>query len=499
MSINFKRIFQQLSGANPFEGDSRPSRVGVFFTPNKRPSLPFPHPWNYREPIRILESYFSNVDDELGPAKYNRYLDVPGFAPILVTRDPGIMKAILLKTSDKPDHFDRDTMPSKGIARATGKDSLLYANGALWKKQKRLSAPAFGKSSLFQPEKFQEFETTFRNTITKRINVLEEHIASSGNNAVELAMEPEIKPVMLEMLVNNFFGANVPYEEIREVFVPALESVIDNIVKDTIMNKFGVPVRYMPPITPNLKKLKRDYGHFEQLTNIVLAQRRKQNGLWSQFTSDAPDEKLRSNLKVFLAGALEATTSYATWALKHLSHNMQMQEAVYDEVKNIDSYTPEVLKESKQLGYVMEETLRLTPSLYFLPRRAPVDTWITTDDERKMFMPKGTHVLLDVWHANRLEEFWGKERTGYAASEFAPQRWERINEKGNHSREFLHFGFGLGPRTCPGKFLGQLEVSLVVGAIVKKFKFSAVNEGIQVKAGVSTKPKDGVLVNLQLR
>ena len=63
----------------------------------------------------------------------------------------------------------------------------------------------------------------------------------------------------------------------------------------------------------------------------------------------------------------------------------------------------------------------------------------------------------------------------------------------------LHFGFGHGPRFCPGRFLGLLEVGLVVGAMVKIFKFKAVNEKAEAKAGVSTKPANGALVDLELR
>jgi cytochrome P450 len=63
----------------------------------------------------------------------------------------------------------------------------------------------------------------------------------------------------------------------------------------------------------------------------------------------------------------------------------------------------------------------------------------------------------------------------------------------------LHFGFGHGPRFCPGRFLGLLEVGLVVGAVVKIFKFKAVRERTEARAGVSTKPGDGVLVDLELR
>lgn len=79
----------QILGVNPFDGDGRPTRVPIFRPGSARPTLPFPHPWNYDQPIRILETYFWEADREQGAARHNRYLDVPGFAPVLVTRDPG--------------------------------------------------------------------------------------------------------------------------------------------------------------------------------------------------------------------------------------------------------------------------------------------------------------------------------------------------------------------------------------------------------------------------
>jgi len=55
------------------------------------------------------------------------------------------------------------------------------------------------------------------------------------------------------------------------------------------------------------------------------------------------------------------------------------------------------------------------------------------------------------------------------------------------------------PRVCPGKHLGPLEVALVVGVFVKLFHFLAIHPDNEVKAGVSTKPADGTLVELALR
>jgi hypothetical protein len=44
-----------------------------------------------------------------------------------------------------------------------------------------------------------------------------------------------------------------------------------------------------------------------------------------------------------------------------------------------------------------------------------------------------------------------------------------------------------------------LEVGLVVGAFVKLFRFRAVKGENPARAGVSTKPLDGVLIELELR
>ena len=495
-----RRLLRPLVGTSPFGGDILPARVPLVRLPGSgRRALPFPHPWNYDRPLDILETYFLGADADRGPGRHNRYLDVPGFDPVLVTRDPSVIRAITTETGDRPGQFDRDTLPSGGIARATGPDTLLYANGHLWKRQRMLAAPPFGKTTLFQPERFRDFAETFRATVSERLDALREHLRLGGRAEARVALEPEIKAVMLELLADKFFGAEIPYDAIRGRYVPALERVIDDIVRDTVTHRLGGLTRWLPGGRRRDAEAREARAGFEELTDLVLAARKANRGLWRQFKSDAPDEALRSNVKVFLAGALEATTSYASWAISHLARNPAAQEKVYAEVKIVEDYTPEALGGATYFGHVLDETLRLTPSLYFLPRRATADTRVETADGRTMLIPQGTHVLLDVWHANRHDDLWGVEATGHPATDFVPERWQEIAARGRGSKDVLHFGFGHGPRVCPGKHLGQLEVGLVVGAFVRTFRFKAVHAENPARAGVSTKPADGVLVDLEPR
>lgn len=492
------RIPRQLGGVNPFGGDCLPGRTPLMGDAG-RPTAPFPHPWNYRRPLEILEAYFWRADEAVGAARHNRYLDVPGFPPVLVSRDPALIRAILTATGDREGQFDRDTLPSAGIARATGNDTLLFGNGSLWRRQRKVSASPFGKTSLFQADVFLEFEETFRKTARRRLGLLRRRLLETGAQGIQLAAESEIKALMLEMLTGCFFGAEVDEHRIREAYVPAIERIIDHIVHDTIVNRLNIPRSVIARFNRSYAAASRDFAVFDELVAQVLAARPTGRGLWKKFSSQAPDEALRSNIKVFLAGALEATTSFAAWTVSHLARNPKWQELVYEDVAGIADYSPESLAGARHLSAVLDETLRLTPSLYFLPRRATAATEIETADGRFMRIPAGTHVLLDVWHANRHEDHWGVEATGYPAMQFAPERWAELATRAGTSKEFLHFGFGHGSRVCPGKHLGQLEVALAVGVFVKMFRFRAVSERNDAKAGVSTKPADGALVEVELR
>lgn len=202
-----KRLPGQLFGMNPFGGNCRPTRVPLLFQTG-RPSLPVPHPWNFQRPIDILEAYFWRADEETGSGRHNRYLDVPGFPPVFVTRDPGVIRAILTATGDRAGQFERDTLPSSGIARATGEDTLLFSNGPLWRRQRKVSASPFGKTALFQVDVFCEFEDTFRSTVRQRLMALRQHLSETGLPQLQIAVEPEIKALMLEMLVECFFGTS---------------------------------------------------------------------------------------------------------------------------------------------------------------------------------------------------------------------------------------------------------------------------------------------------
>ena len=223
---------------------------------------------------------------------------------------------------------------------------------------------------------------------------------------------------MMEMLLFNFFGAEVDPTEIREKYIPAIDKVIEHIVRDTIDYQFDLLRFRQENRREDDGELADAFELFEKLTDLSMAPRAAGKCAWARVDDKWADDDLRSNVKVFLAGALEATTSYAAWAVSHLARNSEYQNRVFQEVESVESFRTDAIDNAVNLQKVLRETLRLTPSLYFLPRRAVSDTWITLSDDSKMLLPAGTHILLDVWHSNRIQEYWGEGTTGFDAEGF---------------------------------------------------------------------------------
>jgi hypothetical protein len=98
--MNFlKNLWQQLMGINPFKGDALPSRVYLF--ERGRPCLPFPHLLNYKTPLSIFDAFYTNAKSPDLFERDNRYLYVMGIPPVFITRDPTVIRSILLATGDK--------------------------------------------------------------------------------------------------------------------------------------------------------------------------------------------------------------------------------------------------------------------------------------------------------------------------------------------------------------------------------------------------------------
>jgi cytochrome P450 len=286
---------------------------------------------------------------------------------------------------------------------------------------------------------------------------------------------------------------------LRDRYLPAISNVIRYILLDTVANQLRLPVFRLPSLTSGHTRVKRDRVIFEELVERVIRTRSEGAGFWPLLTADGPDEAIRSNVRVFLAGALEATSSYVGWAIANLARHPEARAKTHAEALASDM-SPAGRERAAYLQMVLAETLRLNNALYFLPRIAMRDASVATAKGR-LNIPAGTHIVLATYHANRCEAHWGVAKSGFPATDFVPERWAEghLAKCGRSPKESIHFGFGHGPRVCIGKHFSEVEAFVCLTMFLRRFDFRAVRETCDADAGVSTRPRDGCEVELVLR
>src|SRR5262245_27576855 len=202
-----KRLPGQLLGGPPFRGSLKVERLPVFATALST----FRH---FRTPLKILDNVFQG-DHDL------KYLDVPGFPPILFVRDPELIRTITVETANQG-NFDRDTLPTQGIARVVGGSNLLFAQGETWRKHRVAAARPFGATAVLAPEVYGEMESAVRRAVEPRLEEIAERVRKSPTNTYRMRLESDVKAVMLDVLVNVLFGSAVPHEELKTKYLPAI-------------------------------------------------------------------------------------------------------------------------------------------------------------------------------------------------------------------------------------------------------------------------------------
>jgi len=209
------------------------------------------------------------------------------------------------------------------------------------------------------------------------------------------------------------------------------------------------------------------------------------------------DENLVDQMMTFIAAGHETTSSTMTWAIYELCRKPEIQTRLREEIRaNIHSLDESMdaakLDNLPYLHAVCNETLRHNAPVPLTLRDTEKDCTIADT-----FVPKGTKIIICPWAVNFSKELWGPD-----AGEFNPDRWMgagKANTGGAESNyamlTFLH-----GPRSCIGQSFAKGEFACLMAAFVGRFEFEMrdPNEEIDIKGGVTARPKNGMHIKLKV-
>lgn len=172
-----------------------------------------------------------------------------------------------------------------------------------------------------------------------------------------------------------------------------------------------------------------------------------------------------------LAGSVEMVSNQLAWALYALSLPRQhIQEKLREEIlshfpSSPESLTWEELRDMPYLTGVVNETLRLFPSVAHRYRVCNTPTKLLGQDIRK-----GTMIVWPTYAVNRRPDLWGND-----ADVFRPERWNEgnaIDGNGDKRDAYAFMTFGQGPRKCPGEHYTRVVMACVLLMFVGGFRFT---------------------------
>ncbi|KAG8750764.1 hypothetical protein FRC14_000249 [Serendipita sp. 396] len=236
----------------------------------------------------------------------------------------------------------------------------------------------------------------------------------------------------------------------------------------------------------------------KDLLTLLIRANLAEGGTSGQRDKILSDEEVMDQIPTFLVAGHETTSTATTWALYSLASHPDVQTKLREELLAFPSDTPtmEELNGFEYLDRVVRETLRYHGVVQGATRVAEQDDVIPlerpfTDKygvvRHEIKVKKGDGVLIPIRVVNTLQEIWGDD-----SEEFNPDRWLDPPKRSASlpSAWGNQLSFIAGPRACIGLRFALVEMKALLFALIRSFEFKlAVDAGDVVgDVGIVTRP-----------
>lgn len=398
------------------------------------------HAWTFfRDPIGVVGGRFG---------RYGDVYFVPGDPDgLYVLRHPEHLREVLITRADD---YEKKHSAFTRLERVLGQ-GLLTTDGEVWRRHRRLLAPAFGKRAI---EGYVPAMAAAASAVADKIRpgqsfdagklMVELTLGVVGSALLGLSLEAEVARVGAAMRSFQLALA-VPESAPWLVRAPADQVVarasaeLDDVIRKVIDTR----ARAAAPHPDDLLQMLLDATDPENPGDRL-----------------SPKE-IRDELVTFLLAGHETTSNVLAWTLYLLSQSPEVEARLHAEVDAVlGGRAPrgadvEALRYTEQ---IVKEAMRLYPPAYVLVRRAVRDTRVG-----EWQLPAGAELALWIYFTHH------DERTYPDPGRFDPDRFTPEREAARHKQAYLPFG--AGPRACIGRAFALTEAVVVLAELARRFSF----------------------------
>ncbi len=428
---------------------------------------------------------------DYGDIVFYRFLDFP----VYVLFHPQHVEQVLL---GKTGNFVKG-MTARANPELFG-NGLLTSDGDFWRRQRRLSNPAFHRESIARYAEITVEEAAklsqcwkageTRNIHNDMMNVTLRIVLRSlfGTHLAEhmKIIEPALGAIMASSTGFNsiafFLRIPTPKRKLHFLAVQRLNEVVYGLIArgreklksaESGLQTVGSQTGGGPQAATGAKDL---------LTLLLTARDDEGNSM--------SDQQLRDEVITLLLAGHETTALNLSWSWYLLAEHPEVERALHAELDAMLGGRAPSASDLPRLQYtdkVIRETLRLYPPAWRIFRRTE-EVFQVGD----YTLPAGSNIVLSQWVTQR-DPRWFPE-----PDRFMPERWNE--EAVAKLPRFAYFPFGGGPRVCIGAGFAMMEATLLLATIAQRFRLRLTpNQRITPMPSITLRPRHGIRVKLEER
>lgn len=416
-------------------------------------------------------------------SSFQAYGDVVGFRM-------GPRRLFLLNHPDHARHVlnERPESYAKGLgledARPLLGEGLLTSAGRLWARQRQGLRPAFQAEAL----------DAHAGAIVAATHALVERWARHAARGVPVDVADDLVQLTLDVLGRTLLRVDVASVG------RAVARDLGEVTRWSMARMASVARLPLAFPTPTHRRVRRALERLDTLARGWLDERRRNaraddTDVLSLLLRDAdqdagrPDTARDQVLTLLLAGH-ETTAATLAWAFYLLSTNPRSEERLHEELDRVLGGRAPTAADLTALRYtrmVLDETLRLYPPVWLIPRRA-----LEPDEIGGYEIPGGSDVLLCVYCMHRHPAVWPDPEA------FVPERFAEGAAAARVPHAYLPFGSGA--RACLGSRFGLLEAALALATLAQRVRVRVVGpEHVRADPALTLHPGGGLAALLELR
>lgn len=394
--------------------------------------------------------------------------------------EPADLQAVLVEHADDFGKSEEYTDATRGVRRFLG-NGLLISDGAFWRRQRRLAAPAFHARRI---ETYADQMTTHGAAMLDR-----------WADGARVDVSEAFSEVTFRIVAQALFGASVDAAGggIRPADAVRVHRAVD------VMQRYFADRQFLPAWVPTPMELRarRARRDLDAVVYALIAERRARGAddtgdllsmlLAARDEDDQPMSaaQLRDEVVTLLLAGHETTANTLNWTMALLAQHPGLETRLHAEVDAVldQGRRAPTLADLPNLPFterVITEALRLYPAAFIIGRVAKRDVPLSFG-----VVPAGTQLSLPIYLVHR-DSRWYPE-----PERFDPDRWLPGRLPDLPKQAYLPFGGG--PRICIGNSFALMEARLLLAQIASRVRLRLLPETrLVARTGLTLTPRFGL-------